>query len=135
MNKKNNDSVDNRGASASAAQPHCKGKDTNGKGKFKRVLSFLFVDIRKLFVTKLSFEEFHLVFFTAERLACFGPSEPRHQSFSQKFQIHSVLYNQGKYFFKTKFLYLQRFHKRFVHFDIGVNKNYKMCPDLKLISC
>ena len=58
-----------------------KKKDTNGKGKFKRVLSFVFVDKRKLFVSKLSFEEFHLVFFTAEHLACFGPSEPRHQSF------------------------------------------------------
>ena len=43
-------------------------KDTKGKGKFKRILSCLFVDKRKLFVTKLSFEEFHLVFFTAERL-------------------------------------------------------------------
>ena len=43
-------------------------KDTKVKGKFKRILSFLFVDKRKLFVTKLSFEEFHLVFFTAERL-------------------------------------------------------------------
>ena len=91
MNKKNNNSVDNRGASASAAQPHCKGKDTNGKGKFKRVLSFLSVDIRKLFVTKLSFEEFHLVFFTAERLACFGPSEPRHQSFRRNFRY--ILYS------------------------------------------
>ena len=43
-------------------------KDTKVKGKFKRILSFLFVDKRKLFVTKLSFEEFRLVFFTAERL-------------------------------------------------------------------
>ena len=36
-------------------------KDTSGKGKFKRMLSFLFVDKRKLFAMKLSFEEFNLV--------------------------------------------------------------------------
>ena len=35
------------------------------------MLSFLFVDKRKLFFTKFSFEEFNLVFFTEERLACF----------------------------------------------------------------
>ena len=34
---------------------------TNGKRKFKRMLSFLFVDKRKLFAMKLSFEEFNLV--------------------------------------------------------------------------
>ena len=32
-------------------------KDTNGKTKFKRMLSFLFVHKRELFVMKLSFEE------------------------------------------------------------------------------
>ena len=42
-------------------------KDTNGKRKFKRMLSFLFVDKRKLFAMKLSFEEFNLVFYTADR--------------------------------------------------------------------
>ena len=46
-------------------------KDTNGNKKFKRMLSFLFEDKRKLFITKFSFGEFNLVFFTEERLACF----------------------------------------------------------------
>ena len=46
-------------------------KDIHGKRKFKRMLSFFFVDKRKLFVMKLSFKEFNLVFFTTERLACF----------------------------------------------------------------
>ena len=36
-------------------------KDTNGKKKLKRMPSFLFVDKRKLFAMKLSFEEFNLV--------------------------------------------------------------------------
>ena len=46
-------------------------KDTNGKRKFKRMLSFLFVGKGKLFVIKLSFEEFNFVSFAAERLVCF----------------------------------------------------------------
>ena len=36
-------------------------KDVNGKRKVKRMLSFFFVDKRKLFVMKLPFEEFNLV--------------------------------------------------------------------------
>ena len=41
-------------------------KDANGKEKFKCMLSFLFVDYRKLLATKLFVEEFNDVFFTAE---------------------------------------------------------------------
>ena len=39
---------------------------TNGRGKFKRMLSFLLVDKRGLFFTKLSIEEFeiHEIFIT-----------------------------------------------------------------------
>ena len=36
-------------------------KDTNGKRKFNGILSFLFVDKRKLFTMKWSFEEINLV--------------------------------------------------------------------------
>ena len=51
-------------------------KDTNGREKFKRMLSFLFVEKRKLFAMKLSFEEFNLVFYSgSERLACFEPTK------------------------------------------------------------
>ena len=46
-------------------------KDTNGKRKFKRMLSFLFVEEGKLFIKKSSFEEFNLVFFTTEGMVCF----------------------------------------------------------------
>ena len=52
-------------------------KKTKGKGKFKTMLSFLFVDTRKLFVMKLSFEEFNLVFST--------------ERFLKNLQAHSVL--------------------------------------------
>ena len=44
-------------------------KDTNRKKKFKRMLGFLFVDKRKLFAMKWSFDEFNLVFYTADRSA------------------------------------------------------------------
>ena len=48
--------------------------------KFKRKLSFLFVGKGKLFITKLFFEEFNLIFFTVERLACFE-MQPRRRRF------------------------------------------------------
>ena len=44
-------------------------KDTNGTRKFERKLSFLFVNKRTLFDMTLSFEEFNLVFYTADRSA------------------------------------------------------------------
>ena len=49
---------------------HFKVKTKNGKRKFKRMLSFLFVEEGKLFIKKSSFEEFNLVFFTAEHMVC-----------------------------------------------------------------
>ena len=56
-------------------------KDTNGKKKFKRMLSFLFVDKRELFPVKLSFEEFNLVFLTADQSAWRGLNQPRQRGF------------------------------------------------------
>ena len=43
-------------------------KDTNGKRKFKRMLSFLFVDKRKFFAITLSLEGFNLVFYGSDVL-------------------------------------------------------------------
>ena len=45
-------------------------KDTNGTRKFKGMLSLLFVDKRKLFAMKLSFEEFNLV--STRRIGALG---------------------------------------------------------------
>ena len=56
-------------------------KDTNGKRKFKRMLSFLFVDKRKLFAMKLSFEEFNLVLYTADWSAWLVLNQPRQLNF------------------------------------------------------
>ena len=56
-------------------------KDTNGKKKFKRMVNFLFVDKRKLFAMKLSFVEFNLVFYTADRSAWLVLNQPRQRDF------------------------------------------------------
>ena len=65
-------------------------KHTDGKGNFKRMLSFLQVDKGRLFFIKLSFVEFkiHEIFITADRSA--WPVLKRHHSevfeeFSGKF--------------------------------------------------
>ena len=39
-------------------------------------------------------------------LRLFWTKRTKAPKFLKKFQVHSVLYNQGKYFFKRKFLYL-----------------------------
>ena len=72
-------------------------KDTNGQRKFNGMLSFLFVDKRKLFAMKLSFEEFN-----HGSLACFQATKAAR--IRKKLEVHSVLYGQGKYVFKREFL-------------------------------
>ena len=66
-------------------------KDTSGKRKFKRMLSFLFVDKRKLFAMKLSFEEFNLVFFTADQSAWLVLNQPRQRGFWRN--LRYILYS------------------------------------------
>ena len=81
-------------------------KDTNGKRKFKRMLSFLFVDKRKLFAMKLSFEESNLVFYTADRSAWLVLNQPRQRGFWRHLRYIPYSMIEGKYDFKTEFLYL-----------------------------
>ena len=83
-------------------------KDADGKRKFKRMLRFLFVDKWKLFVMKLSFEKFKLVFFTAERLVL---SQSRQRGFLRN--LRYILYSMVK---KCSFL-KGNFHGRFPHFS------------------
>ena len=68
-------------------------KDVNGKRKFKRMLSFFFVDKRKLFVKKLSFEEFNLVSLRPGALGLFSTNQGSEVSL-KKLQVHSVLYGK-----------------------------------------
>ena len=81
-------------------------KDTNGKRKFKRMLSFLFVDKRKLFAIKLSVKEFNLVFYTADRSAWLILNQPRWRGFWR--HLRYILYPmiREKYILKKEFLFL-----------------------------
>ena len=56
------------------------------------MLSFLFVEEGELFIKKLSFEEFKLVFFSTERMVCFE-MQPRQWSFCWIFRyiLHSMV--------------------------------------------
>ena len=71
-------------------------KHTDGKGKFKRMLSFLLVEKGRLSFTKSSFEKFeiHETSITADRSA--WPVLKRNQAakFLKNFQVHFVLYSQ-----------------------------------------
>ena len=79
-------------------------KDTNGKRRFKRMLSFFFVDKRKLFAMILPFEEFNLIFYGSEGLACFEPTRERGFWRHLRYIPYSMI--KEKYVFKTEFLYL-----------------------------
>ena len=57
-------------------------KDTDGKEKFKRMLSFLLVDKGRLILTTLSFKEFEI--------------QPRSEIL-KNFQVHVALYIQENY--------------------------------------
>ena len=81
-------------------------KDTNGKRKFKRMLSFLFVDKRKLFAMKLSFEEFNLVFYTADWSAWLVLNQPRQRGFWRHLRYIPYSMVKEKYVLKREFLYL-----------------------------
>ena len=72
--------------------------------KFKIKLSFIFVGKWKLLIMKLFFEEFNLLFFTAERLACYE-MQLRQRRFGAFWGIF-LLYGQGNFVFKRKFMYL-----------------------------
>ena len=80
-------------------------KDRNGKKKFKRMLIFLFVDKRKLFAMTLSFEEFNLVFYGSERLACFETTRQRGFRRHLRYIPYSMI--KEKYVFKGGFCILK----------------------------
>ena len=73
-------------------------KDTNGKRKFKTMLRFLFVNKRTVLAMTLSFEEFNLVFYTADRSAWLVLNQQGSEvnAFLKTLEVHSVLYDQRK---------------------------------------
>ena len=81
-------------------------KDTDGKAKFKRMLSFLLVDKRSGFhSTKFSFEEFeiHEIFIPADRSAWPVLKRKQVAKFLKNFQVHLVLYISRKLRFQIEF--------------------------------
>ena len=81
-------------------------KDTNGKRKFKRMLSFLLWTKKRLSAMKLSFEEFSLDFYTADRSAWLALNQPRQRCFWRHLRYIPYSMIKEKYVFKREFLYL-----------------------------
>ena len=81
-------------------------KDTNGKKKFKRMLSFLFVDKRKLFAMKLSFEEFNFVSYTGDWSAWLVLNQPKQRGFWRLLRYIPYSVIKEKCVFKKEFLHL-----------------------------
>ena len=81
-------------------------KDTNGKRKFKRMLSFLFVDKQKLFAMKLSVKEFNLVFYTADRSAWLVLNQLRQRGFWRNLRYIPYSMVKEKCVLKREILYL-----------------------------
>ena len=79
-------------------------KETNGKRKFKRMLSFLFVDKRILLLWNCLWRSSTL--FSSRWIRAFGMFWTKAARFRKKLEVHSVLYGQGKYVFKREFLCL-----------------------------
>ena len=77
----------------------------NGKRKFKRMLSFLFVEEGELFIKKSSFEEFNLVFFTTDLWSVLKCNPKKALKFLLNFQVHFALYGQDNYVFEREFMY------------------------------
>ena len=72
-------------------------KDTDGKGKFKRMFSFLSVDKGKLFFTKLFLEEFAVqeISITVDRVL----KSNQASRFFKNFHLHCILYSDENYLF------------------------------------
>ena len=87
-------------------------KEKNGKRKFKRIVSFLFEEEGKLSIKKSSFEEFNLVFFTAECMVCFE-MQPRQMAKEITFLEEDLCF--FKFFIVPLYI-----------FSSALKKNYKM---------
>ena len=99
------------------------------------MFSFLFVEEGEFFLKKSCFEEFNLVFFTAEHMVCFE-MQPRAAKFLLDFQVLFALYGQENYVFEREFMYFSMFHRRLIFFfSSAQKKNYKVRPDFRWILC
>ena len=94
---------------------------TSGKRKFKSAQIPFCVQTRA-FRYEIVFRGIQPCFLHGrpKRWACFEPTEAAR--FLKKVKVHSVLYGHRKCVFEREFLCLERFHGRFLHFDIGVKE-------------
>ena len=106
-------------------------KYTSGKRKFKSAQIPFCVQTRA-FRYEIVFRGIQPCFLhgRSERLACFEPTEAAR--FLKKLEVYPVLYGHRKCVFEREFLCLERFHGRFLHFDIG-EKEKPQNVHLKLI--
>ena len=102
-------------------------KDTNGKRKFKRMLSFLFVDKRKLFAMKLSFEEFNLV--STRRIGVLGLfwTNQGSEVSEDTWGTFRTLWSKESTFWKRNFCIYKGFMDVFYILTSAWKKNHKMC--------
>ena len=102
-------------------------KDTNRKRKLERMLSFLFVDKRKLFAMKLSLEEFNLVLCTADRSAWLVLNQPRQRGVWRHLRYIPYSIIKEKYVIENEFLYNKGFMDVFYILTSTWKKKHKMC--------
>ena len=102
-------------------------KDTNGKRKFKRMLSFLFVDKRKLFAMGLSFWEFNPVFYTADQRAWLVLNQQGSEVSEDTLGTFRTLWSKKSTFLKGNFCIYKGFMDVFYILTSAWKKNHKMC--------
>ena len=102
-------------------------KDTSGKRKFKRMLSFLSVDKRKLFAMKLSFEEFNLV--STRRIGVLGLfwTNQGSEVSEDTWGTFRTLWSKESTFWKRNFCIYKGFMDVFYILTSAWKKNHKMC--------
>ena len=102
-------------------------KDTSGKRKFKRMLSFLSVDKRKLFAMKLSFEEFNLV--STRRIGVLGLfwTNQGSEVSEDTWGTFRTLWSKKSAFLKRNFCIYKGFMDVFYILTSAWKKNHKMC--------
>ena len=107
MNKKNNDSVDNVVEPPRARRsPIAKEKTQMAKGKVQYSPQFSLCGQTKAFLCLIVLRGIPPCFLHGGALDLFSTKQTKAPKFLKKFQVHSLLYNQRKYFFKRKFFYL-----------------------------
>ena len=106
-------------------------KDSYGKEKFKRMLSFLFEDKRKRFLTKLSLER-NSTLLSSRRSAWPVWNQPRQRSFKRNFRYILYCMVKESEFLKGNYCICKGFIDVSCILTSSWKKNYKMCPHVEI---